>query len=78
MKIKRNNASRLIDSIREIAAGADSDPSAAILKIRDKLREAGIPDLKQCDGEAHRNPYIDHCGLCAPRWGWIGAEIKVT
>jgi hypothetical protein len=22
-----------------------------------------------CTGEAHGNPYIDHCMLCAPRWG---------
>jgi hypothetical protein len=22
-----------------------------------------------CPGEAHSNAFIDHCALCAPRWG---------
>lgn len=24
-----------------------------------------------CDGEAHSNPHIDHCSLCAPHWGVV-------
>lgn len=24
-----------------------------------------------CPGEAHSNPHIDNCGLCAPQWGKI-------
>lgn len=24
-----------------------------------------------CPGEAHSNPYIDNCGVCAPKWGEI-------
>lgn len=27
--------------------------------------------LIPCPGEAHRNPHIDNCGFCAPRWGEI-------
>lgn len=27
--------------------------------------------LIPCPGEAHSNPYIDNCMLCAPRWGLI-------
>jgi len=27
--------------------------------------------LIPCPGEAHTNPYIDNCGLCAPRWGLV-------
>ena len=27
--------------------------------------------LVPCPGPAHKNPYIDNCGLCAPRWGWV-------
>ena len=23
----------------------------------------------KCQGEAHSNPYIDHCGICMPFWG---------
>jgi hypothetical protein len=26
-------------------------------------------ELVPCTGEAHSNPHIDHCMLCAPRWG---------
>lgn len=24
---------------------------------------------QKCNGEAHSNPYIDHCGVCMPHWG---------
>jgi hypothetical protein len=24
---------------------------------------------KKCNGEAHSNPHIDHCGVCMPYWG---------
>jgi hypothetical protein len=27
--------------------------------------------LVPCTGEAHGNPFIDNCGQCAPRWGWV-------
>jgi len=23
---------------------------------------------EKCSGEAHRNPFIDHCGECMPYW----------
>lgn len=30
--------------------------------------------LVACHGEAHDNPYIDHCLVCAPRWGLVPAN----
>ena len=33
-------------------------------------------DLIKCHGEAHSNPFIDHCMLCAPRWGWCEVMIE--
>lgn len=27
--------------------------------------------LVKCHGEAHSNPYIDKCSVCAPRWGLV-------
>lgn len=27
--------------------------------------------LVPCPGEAHSNPFIDNCSLCAPRWGQV-------
>jgi hypothetical protein len=29
------------------------------------------PGLFPCPGEAHSNPFIDNCMMCAPRWGQI-------
>jgi hypothetical protein len=25
--------------------------------------------VRECNGEAHSNPYIDNCGVCMPFWG---------
>lgn len=25
--------------------------------------------MVKCTGEAHSNPYIDHCMICMPNWG---------
>lgn len=35
--------------------------------------EGPLPGMRlvQCTGEAHSNPYVDNCMLCAPRWGLI-------
>lgn len=27
--------------------------------------------VEDCHGEAHRNPFIDNCNVCAPKWGII-------
>lgn len=27
--------------------------------------------IKPCTGEAHSNPWIDNCPVCAPRWGTV-------
>ena len=27
--------------------------------------------LVPCDGSAHSEPNIDHCGVCAPRWAVV-------
>jgi len=32
--------------------------------------------LQQCNGEAHSNAYIDHCGVCLPGWGWVRAPSE--
>lgn len=34
--------------------------------------------LTPCTGEAHTNPYIDHCEQCAPRWGWMETTGPAT
>jgi hypothetical protein len=67
----------LIDAIRRLAAerclrgGTDS-------ALECLLEGAGLKPLEPCTGEAHSNPHIDHCFLCAPRWGWVGAVEVVS
>lgn len=71
--MKRSEAAKLIDRIREIAA----KPTADIALIR-ALQEADVEPLEPCQGEAHSNPFIDNCHRCAPRWGFVGKAVKVT
>jgi hypothetical protein len=33
-------------------------------------------ELIKCNGEAHSNPHIDHCMICAPRWGWREVMVE--
>jgi len=33
--------------------------------------------LIPCPGEAHSNPFIDHCGTCMPRWGKVEEEAPL-
>jgi hypothetical protein len=39
-------------------------------KYPDRKPRTKIVQLVKCKGEAHSNPFIDHCGVCMPRWGW--------
>lgn len=32
--------------------------------------------LVACPGEAHSNPHIDNCGICAPRWGKVEIPLR--
>lgn len=73
-KIRRTVVAKLLDEVR--------------LKLAERVRPEDIEEflseqynidpLQKCTGEAHSNPYIDNCGRCAPRWGWVGDQIKVT
>ena len=40
-------------------------------------QRAKTGNLVPCDGEAHSNPFIDNCGVCAPRWGKVEEEAPV-
>ena len=46
------------------------------------LRATGM-HFEKCQGEAHSNPYIDHCMDCAPLWNRIpfcscGSQMRIT
>lgn len=34
--------------------------------------------LIPCPGEAHKNPHVDNCSLCAPRWGQIEVDADIA
>jgi hypothetical protein len=61
-----------IRDVKKYAANCDG------VRVDDKYycEDCGF-DLKyliECPGEAHSNPYIDNCSVCAPRWGYIEAK----
>lgn len=84
MNIKRSEAAAFLEKIRQIAAEGTDGTAAAIRELFEappytntKGPLPSIPNLQPCGGEAHSNAFIDNCGRCAPRWGWVGPTIKV-
>lgn len=71
--LTRRQARELIEAVREYAQNTPDEQGLANL-----LARFGVHPLIECPGEAHRNPHIDNCALCAPRWGWVGESINVT
>jgi hypothetical protein len=50
------------------------------VEIFDRLARKGKPqlwDVHKCTGEAHSNPWIDHCPVCMPRWGVVVKVLEV-
>jgi hypothetical protein len=75
-KITRKQAAELIEALRDLAARSESEKVR--LSLGRAFHRAGIPLLTPCRAEAHTNPHIDNCGVCAPRWGLVGDTVKVT
>ena len=83
--ISLDDAEAVIEDMRKIVASARGDVDAGIpLAGRDLLERMeamcerhAIALLTLCTGEAHRDPHIDHCGVCAPRWGYCGEAVRV-
>jgi hypothetical protein len=40
-------------------------------KVSGILRAHFTVAERPCNGEAHSNPFIDHCMVCTPRWGTV-------
>lgn len=79
--MKRSRAAEFIDDVREIVAeGLRDSPNHPIVQMLAHLvhERYYLEPLQPCTGEAHNNPYIDNCGVCAPRWGWAGEKEDVT
>lgn len=82
--VSRKQAAAFIEIANRLSSayldGTGADPLTALgaLKsIRDALDLLGVRQLERCTGEAHTNAHIDHCGCCAPRWGWCGPKVTV-
>lgn len=74
IRIPRKTAAEMLDDIREMLQ-ARKTPE----EIEEMLsRDYEIAPLEKCTGEAHSNPHIDNCMVCTPRWGVVGAKIKIT
>lgn len=47
--------------------------------IFDRMARKTKPNLFQitkCNGAAHSNPLIDHCGVCMPNWGIVVMPLE--
>lgn len=70
--ISRTVAADLIEKLRsDIALGATKK------RLESSLRLYGVEPLEPCDGGAHQDLNIDHCLRCAPRWGFVGARVRI-
>lgn len=75
--MKRGEAAELLDLIRtELARRTPPEKIEQMLAVPFGPRTA-IPALRPCNGDAHSEPNIDNCGVCAPRWGWVGPRVRV-
>lgn len=78
--IKRKDAVELIEYVAQLLGRSEEsrvEPVEALEHIKRKLQTLGVQPAKPCMGDAHSNPYIDNCAVCAPNWGWIQAKVKV-
>ena len=57
--------------------GGEKPKGEVLNELERVLGMYGIEVPRKCNGDAHSNPYIDHCGVCMPNWGIIETEIKV-
>lgn len=88
-EIKRKDAARFIDEVLLFIAkleenqvtNAEGSRRAEQANIANRLRTIasthGLDVPRKCEGEAHSNAYIDHCGVCMPHWGWVQKDTKV-
>lgn len=71
--LPRGRAAALVDAVRRLLAQrVDPERIEAYLG-----RQFAIPPLRPCQGEAHSNPNIDSCSVCAPRFGWVGPRVGI-
>lgn len=62
--------------IKDISTGKLAVNSFASKIIQRYASVLDPNNWKECYGEAHANPYIDHCMVCLPNWGLIWSQTK--
>jgi hypothetical protein len=81
MDIKRKDAAQLLEDIMLLLAHENKEgvKTVPLAHLHQLLEDAGLTLPTPCDGEAHLNAHIDHCGKClkGPYWGWVGEYVKV-
>lgn len=91
--ISRKSAVMIIEAVREAIADTSHDAESMRQTLIGTLSDARVVvenaeanellstldqfPLEECTGEAHSSAHIDNCMACAPRWGWVGATVKV-
>lgn len=53
---------------------ACGSPDLTSRKLHSALPEGW--HLVPCTGEAHANPHVDNCSVCAPRWGLVAVPVE--
>lgn len=76
--ITRTQAARLLEELLLLAAASIHDRMSIDPQgIVELAKRYGLELPTACNGEAHRNPHIDNCMVCMPRWGWVGGQVRV-
>lgn len=80
VEMKRSAAANFIEHVAQIlgeAAEGKMPEARALREIENHLAAIDVKPSRKCNGEAHGNPHVDHCGVCMPRWGWISDSVKI-
>lgn len=81
--INRATAASFIDEVGDLyllftRAGEKSEQNRIMAEtLKSIFDEHGIAPPEPCNGDAHSNAFIDHCGVCMPHWGKIYRNVKV-
>src|ERR1700722_7957428 len=73
MDINTKTATQILQDIRD--ALCERKPPEEIEQMLKDVYD--IDPIRKCEGEAHANPFIDNCMVCAPRWGFAGVHVLV-
>lgn len=77
ISLKRSQAADVLEQIASWACRTDIPPDRIVSFIRVRLEREGIR-FDPCPADHSRPEQINNCATCAPHWGVVGPEVKVT